>query len=122
MWAWTILQKWVEAEAVSRITAERVVKFYWKKIIFRFGLPKYIVTDNGTQFASSKVINFCKQLGIETKFVSVIHPQANGQAESANKMIVNGIKKKLEEAKGLWAEQLYEVSPIYLQKFYKNNF
>lgn len=80
------------------------------------------MTDNGTQFASSKVINFCKQLGIETKFVFVIHPQANGQAESANKMIVNGIKKKLEEAKGLWAEQLYEVSPIYLQKFYKNNF
>ncbi|XP_039687770.1 uncharacterized protein [Medicago truncatula] len=104
--------KWVEAEAVSKITGERVVKFYWKKIICRFGLPKYIVTDNGTQFASSKVVNFCKQLGIETKFASVIHPQANGQAESANKMIINGVKKKLEEAKGLWAEQLHEVITI----------
>ncbi|XP_039687900.1 uncharacterized protein [Medicago truncatula] len=101
--------KWVEAEAVSKITAEQVIKFYWKKIICRFGLPRNIVTDNGTQFASTRVVDFCKQLGIETKFVSVIHPQANGQAEAANKVILNGIKKKLEAAKGLWAEQLYEV-------------
>jgi transposase InsO family protein len=67
------------------------------------------VSDNGTQFASSTVIDFCKHLGIQTKSVSVIHPQANGQAESANKVILNGIKKKLEAAKSLWAEQLHEV-------------
>jgi len=70
------------------------------------------VTDNGTQFASTSVVDFCTHLGIQTKFVSVIHPQANGQAEAANKVILNGIKKKLEPAKGLWAEQLYEVSSI----------
>jgi hypothetical protein len=56
------------------------------------------------------VVDFCKHLGIQTKFVSVIHPQANGQAESANKVILNGIKKKLEAAKSLWAKQLHEVS------------
>ena len=70
------------------------------------------MTDNGTQFASTSVVGFCTQLGIQTKFVSVIHPQANGQAEAANKVILNGIKKKLEAAKGLWAEQLYEVSVV----------
>jgi len=104
--------KWIEVEAVSRITVDRVKKFYWKKIICRFGLPKYFVTDNGTQFASTSVVNFCTQLGIQTKFVSVIHPQANGQAKVANKVILNDIKKKLEAAKGVWAEQLYEVSAI----------
>jgi len=93
--------KWIEAEAVSRITADRVKKFYWKKIICRFGLPKYFVTDNGTQFASTSVVDFCTQLGIQTKFVSVIHPQANRQAEAANNVILNGINKKLESAKGL---------------------
>jgi len=46
-------------------------------------------------------VDFCKNLGIQTKFVSVIHPQANGQAESANKVILNDIKKKLEATKGL---------------------
>jgi hypothetical protein len=104
--------QWIEAEAVAKITAETVKKFYWKKIICRFGLPKCIVSDNGTQFASSAVVDFCKHRGIQKKFASGIHPQANGQAESANKVILNGIKKKLEDAKGLWAEQLHEVSTI----------
>lgn len=98
------------------MTHQRVIKFYWKKIICRFELPRNIVTDNGTQFSNSKVVDFCKQLGIETKFVSVIHPQANGQAEAANKVILNGIKKKLEAAKGLWAEQLYEVIFKFFEK------
>jgi transposase InsO family protein len=69
--------KWIEAEAVAKITAERVKKFYWKKIICRFGLPKCIVLDNGTQFASATVVDFYKHLGIQAQFVSVIHPQAN---------------------------------------------
>jgi hypothetical protein len=51
--------KWIEAKAVSKITIDRVKKFYWKKIICHFGLPKYIVTDNITQFASSRVVNLC---------------------------------------------------------------
>jgi len=107
--------KWVKAKAVSRITAVRIKKFYWKKIICRFGLPKYFITDNGTQFASSKVVDFCTQLGVQTKCVSIVHPQPNKQDEAANKVILNDIKKKkLEAAKGLWAEKLYEVSAILL--------
>jgi transposase InsO family protein len=79
--------KWIEAETLSNISADQVKKFYWRKIICRFGLPKYIVSDNGTQFASEKVTDFCKAKGIQNTFVSVEHPQANGQAESANKVI-----------------------------------
>jgi len=109
--------KWIEAEVVAKITAERVRRFYWKKIICCFGLPKEIVSDNGTLFASQTVVDFYKHLGIQTKFVSVIHPQANGKAESANKVILNGIKKKLEAAKGQWDEQLHEVNTIEPSSF-----
>ncbi|XP_022014761.1 uncharacterized protein LOC110914269 [Helianthus annuus] len=35
-----------------------------------------------------------------------IHPQANGQAESSNKIIVNNLKKRLGAKKGKWAEEL----------------
>jgi len=90
--------KWIKVEAFTKITVERVKIFYWNKIICRFGLLKYIVSDNGTQFANSTIIDFCKHLGIQTKFVSVIHPQANGQAKLANKVILDGNKKKLKAA------------------------
>jgi transposase InsO family protein len=87
--------KWVEAEPLSSISAEQVKKFYWRRIICRFGLPKYIVSDNGTQFASEKVVQFCKEKGIHNTFILVEHLQANGQAESANKLILRGIKRRL---------------------------
>ncbi|KAK2410326.1 hypothetical protein QL285_045693 [Trifolium repens] len=100
------LTKWIEAEPVATISAEKVISFYWKKIICRFGLPNFIVSDNGTQFTSEKVIQFCEGYGIRNTFVSVEHPQANGQAESANKVILKAIKRKLERRDKNWAEPL----------------
>ncbi|XP_058775202.1 uncharacterized protein LOC131649458 [Vicia villosa] len=101
--------KWIEAEVVAPISTEKVHRFYWKNIICRFGFPKVIVTDNGIQFASASVVDFCKGLGFQNRFTSVEHPQANKQAEAANKIILTGLKKKLEHAKGLWAEYLHEI-------------
>ncbi|XP_057734195.1 uncharacterized protein LOC130949519 [Arachis stenosperma] len=40
---------------------------------------------------------------------SVEHPQTNGLAEAANKVILHALKKKLDDAKGLWAELIPEV-------------
>jgi len=38
--------KWVEAEPVSKCDAATALKFL-KKIIYRFGYPHSIITDNG---------------------------------------------------------------------------
>ncbi|RDY13152.1 Tf2-9, partial [Mucuna pruriens] len=40
---------------------------------------------------------------------SIEHPQSNGQAEAANKVILRGLRKRLEEAKGRWADELPQV-------------
>ena len=40
--------KWVEAEPVETITEKRVIDFLWKNIICRFGLPRVLISDNGT--------------------------------------------------------------------------
>ncbi|RDX84952.1 Pol polyprotein, partial [Mucuna pruriens] len=105
--------KWVEAEPMAMITAERVKRFIWKKIICRFGLPAEIVSDNGTQFASSTTAKFSHELHIRQSFTSVEHPQANGQAEAANRVILRGLRRRLEEAKGRWAEELSQaVIPV----------
>ena len=42
-------------------------------------------------------------------YASPAHPQTNGQTEAVNKLIKQVLKKKLEDAKGLWAEKLPEV-------------
>ncbi|GAU44863.1 hypothetical protein TSUD_329190 [Trifolium subterraneum] len=103
--------KWVEAEPVSGISADQVIKFYRKKIICRFGLPKYIVSDNDTQFASEKVVEYCRGKGIQNTFISVEHPQANGQAESANKVILTALKRRKLNARKLDAMIPVEIQP-----------
>jgi hypothetical protein len=41
--------KWMEATPVVNITQEAAVKFL-QSIIYRFDVPKRVLTDNGTQF------------------------------------------------------------------------
>uniref|UniRef100_A0A2N9I389 Uncharacterized protein n=1 Tax=Fagus sylvatica TaxID=28930 RepID=A0A2N9I389_FAGSY len=98
--------KWVEAEPLARITDSESRKFVWKNIITRFGIPRCFVSDNGTQFDSGPFKKYCSDFGIRNHFSSPAYPQGNGQAESSNKVILSGIKKKLEEAKGRWVEEL----------------
>ena len=48
----------------------------------------------------------CAELGIKQVFASVEHPQTNEQVESANRILLRGLKRRLEKAKGLWAEEV----------------
>ncbi|XP_057808674.1 uncharacterized protein LOC131023143 [Salvia miltiorrhiza] len=98
--------KWIEAEAVTKIDDNTVEKFIWKNICCRYGVPRILVSDNGTQFTSKKIEDFCSRMDIIQKFVSVAHPQANGQEELANRTICEGIKKRLERSRGRWVEEL----------------
>ncbi|XP_072086987.1 uncharacterized protein [Arachis hypogaea] len=50
-----------------------------------------------------------QRLKIKQHFSSVEHPQTNGLAEAANKVILHALRKKLDDAKGLWAELVPEV-------------
>ena len=45
-------------------------------------------------------------MGITNKYSTPAYPQGNRQAEAINKVIVNGIKKRLNDAKGKWVEEV----------------
>ncbi|GKB11429.1 reverse transcriptase domain-containing protein [Tanacetum coccineum] len=47
------------------------------------------------------------------KFTSVAHPQANGQTEVTNRTLLQGLKTRLGNAKGLWVEKLPNVLWAY---------
>ncbi|XP_016173643.1 uncharacterized protein LOC107616163 [Arachis ipaensis] len=68
-----------------------------------------VISDNGTQFTDKKFTEFLTGLGIKQKFSSVEHPQTNGQVEFANKVILLGLKKRLDNKKGVWADELASV-------------
>jgi transposase InsO family protein len=86
--------KWVEAAPVIIQDSTAAINFI-KFIVFRFGVPHNIITDNGTNFTSKEFKNYCEGLGIKLKFASVAHPKTNGQVKKANGLICNRIKKRL---------------------------
>jgi len=75
----------------------------------RFGVLESLVSDNGLQFDSKPFRKFCSDFDIKNRYSTLACPQSNGQAEITNKVIVNGLKKRLEGAKGKWAEELPNV-------------
>ncbi|XP_015945427.1 uncharacterized protein LOC107470543 [Arachis duranensis] len=101
--------KWIEAQPLARITSSQMISFVWKQIICRFGIPRHLVTDNGRQFTDHSFKDFLQKLKINHHFSSVEHPQSNGLAEAANKVVLHALRKKLDNAKGLWAELIPEV-------------
>ncbi|XP_048626848.1 uncharacterized protein LOC125594842 [Brassica napus] len=98
--------KWVEAEAYASITDKEVQNFVWRNIICRHGLPYEIITDNGSQFISHHFKGFCDRWRIRLNMSTPRNPQSNGQAESTNKTIIDGLKKRLDLKKGCWADEL----------------
>ena len=107
--------KWAEAVALALVNTRdiNVKKFVWKNIVIRFGVPNSLILDNGLQFDSKGFWAFCSDLDITNKYSTPAYPQSNGQAEAVNKTILNGLKKRLDGAKGRWVEELPNVLWAY---------
>jgi len=105
--------KWIEAEQVAQITAHKVQHFVWKNSVCRFGIPRRLGSDDGTQFTRQQLGKLCTELGIKQVFASVEHPQTNGQVESANRVLLRGLKRRLDKAKGTWAEEVPRIVWAY---------
>jgi IS30 family transposase len=85
--------KWIEVKTLATITSVTVQKFLWQNIVCRFGVPKAITVDNGTQFDVEAFKEFCEQIGTKIHFASVRHPESNGLVERANDIIMTRIMK-----------------------------
>ena len=92
--------KWVEAEPLANIKDVDAKRFIWKNIVTQFGVPHVLISNNGLQFDSKIFRSYYGELGITNRYSTPAYSQGNEQAEAVNKVIVNGLKKKLDDAKG----------------------
>jgi hypothetical protein len=101
--------KWIEVKPVTCPKADRVLDFP-DELVNRYGLPHRIITDLGSNFNNHKFWEYCKNSGIDVRYVSFAHPRANGQVERANGMVLDALKKRLHDAAtskgGKWIKEL----------------
>ena len=98
---------------MATITEKNVRNFVWRYIIYRYGIPRVLVSDNKKQFDNDSFRDFCSQLGIKNHYSSPAHPQANGQVEVTNQSLLKIIKTWLEGVKGIWPEELPSILWAY---------
>ena len=65
---------------------------YLSQIFARFVIPKTLVSDNGPEFVSDDLKQWCESLGIKKMESPVYHPRASGLAERA----VQTVKRALQ--------------------------
>ena len=75
-----------------------MAKFIEKSLIYRYGVPYHIVTDNGVQF-QAETVEMLQKYGIEHHKSSPYRPQANGAVEAANKNVKRILSKMIKTYK-----------------------
>jgi hypothetical protein len=65
--------KWIKVKPAASITAAKAVE-YIKEIMYKFGIPNNIITDNGTQFTAREFKDFCVDSSIKVNHASMSHP------------------------------------------------
>jgi hypothetical protein len=84
--------KWIKVKPVTCPKADRVLDFL-DELVHRYGLPHRIITDLGSNFNNHQFWEYCENSWIGIRYLSVAHPQANGQVERANGMVLDALKK-----------------------------
>jgi len=85
--------KWVEAIPLKVTSSTNVIEFIREPIIFRFGVPQSITTDQGKIFTSKEFEDFATSRGFKLINSSPYYAQANGHAKASNQILIKIIKK-----------------------------
>lgn len=69
--------KWFELFPLKIANSEACAKILISEYLFRFGLPRRIISDNGVQFVSNIMQCVADFLNIEQSLIPKYHPEAN---------------------------------------------
>jgi transposase InsO family protein len=104
--------KWIKCKPLVKYSAAKAVGFI-QDIMHRFDMPNQVITDLGSPFTAVEFRSWAQDCGISIDYASITHPQANGQVERANGLILARLKprlyEELEDYGSKWIEELPKV-------------
>ena len=89
--------KRMELYAIPNQEATTVAEKLVSEFVCRFGVPRELHSDQGTNFESKVMAEVCKLLDIEKTRTTPLHPRSDGQVERFNKTLVEMLRGKLSE-------------------------
>ena len=105
--------KYIVAYVVKDQTAHTAAETLRNGYFGLFGVPAYLVSDQGKAFTGHVIMHLCELYGVQKLRTSPYHAQTNGQVERMNQMIIRMISKLEEDRKACWSEHLPELLLAY---------
>jgi hypothetical protein len=105
--------KWAEAMLTFDNTGKTVASFIFNHIIAHFGIPQAIITDHDSHFRNFMMSELTKKLGLRHENSTPYYPQANGQVEVNNKVLITMLQKMIGIHKTSWHTMLFSALLAY---------
>ena len=102
------LSKCVQAVPCREADHRVVLKFLKENSFSRFGVPKAIISDGGSQFCNKPFENLLAKYGVKHKVATPYHPQTSGQVELANREIKTILMKVVSSNIKEWSLKLLD--------------
>ncbi|GJS30457.1 reverse transcriptase domain-containing protein [Tanacetum coccineum] len=106
------VSKWVESQALPTNDARVVVKFL-RSLFVRFGVPKALISDRGSQFCNSQLEKALQKYGVTHKISMAYHPQSNGQTKVTNRAIKRILERSVWYNPKGWSEKLNDALWVF---------
>ncbi|GFW10305.1 hypothetical protein TNCV_5096561 [Trichonephila clavipes] len=97
--------KWVELFALLNDTAKECTITLIEEVQLMYGIPRRLISDNGTQFVSTVLQQICYLLNIHQSLIPVYHPQAN-PVERKNRDLKPRLAILVQNKHDCWSEKL----------------
>jgi hypothetical protein len=105
--------KWADAMPTFNNTEKTVALFIFNHIITRFGISQAIVIDHDSHFRNFMMSELTEKLGLQHENSTCYYPQANGQVEVINKVLITMLRKIIGIHKKSWHMMLFSALWTY---------
>ena len=104
---------WAEAFPLKDKTNASVWQAWATHVVPRHGAPEVLITDNGQEFKATAWRTYLKQLGVEHRTTTPVHPQSNGRTERFNRTLKELLAKSVNNYTPDWEDRLGDCLAAY---------
>ncbi|KMQ84151.1 retrovirus-like pol polyprotein [Lasius niger] len=112
-----LFTKWIECCPLRKANGKKIREAIAELVINRWGTPRVLLTDNGTEFVNRDLKALAEEFGIARVTVPQYHPQAN-PVERVNRVIKTMVIAFLEHDHRDWDIHLAEFRFAYNTAFH----